>query len=387
MWTDRLSRQLLSAALAALISGPVMAQQPPETFSEQVEVREREILVDVPGRLEDDRLKPEDFQVLVDGVPREVTRVEAVAETPWTLVVYIDQVLAQPGTVFYSSLALADRAGALTRLGTVEVAVAAADPRVALAPTREPKGLRQALADLAGAARIERDRTEDHGRAAEPSALQVQRQLEKLLAFVASRPTSGPRALLLVADGANLTPEQIAQIERLEIPESGGPPLAPLVSSLRQAARMLAAYGWTTLALPLHKEKVDDKEAVRPQTEIGILRQGSAPSDLQNGVPPLILPGRAPERTTLAFPQVIDVFLQPWTASLRALAQATAGTVIGFEPQLDAMLGALPRRWRIWISEPDKPAAGRLQTLAVSLPRRGGVVRAPAWIRSDGWGG
>lgn len=378
---------LLAIALLFLQAALPAAGQPPETFSEQVEVREREILADVPGRVGDDRLKPADFQVLVDGRPREVTRVEAVAETPWTLVVYVDQVLARPGTVFYSTLALAGRSGDLTRLGSVEVAVAAADPRVALTRTREPKSVQRALADLAGAARIERDRTEDRTGWAEPTPGQVQRQLDKLLAFLASRPASGPRALFLVADGAALTPGQIAQIERLEIQEPGGPPPAPPVSSIRQAARTLSAYGWTTFAMTLRGDKAEEKAAVAPQTEIGILRQGAAPSDLQNGVPPLILPGRAPGRTPLVFPQVIDVFLQPRTASLRALTQATAGTVIGYEPQLDAMLGALPRRWRIWIAEPEKPAAGQLQTLAVSLPRRGGVVRAPAWIRSDGWGG
>ncbi|HEX6903145.1 MAG TPA: hypothetical protein VF789_25735 [Thermoanaerobaculia bacterium] len=352
--------RLFSAALLVQAALPA-AGQPPGTVTEQIVVREREILVDVPGRLEDNRLKPADFQVLVNGRLREVTRVERVADTPWTFLIYIDQTLARPETVFYSTLALADRARDLTRLGTVEVAVAASGPRVALAPTREPRSLRQTLADLAGAARVERDRTEDHGRPADPSPLQVQRHLEKLLAFMASRPAGGPRALFLVMDGADLTPRQIERIERGQ-------------------ARTLSASGWTVLALRLHKQKLDDKEAVVPQTEIGILNQGAAYSDLHNGVPPLILPGQPPSPTTLAFLPVIDLFLQPRNASLRALAQATAGTVIGFEPQLDAMLGALPHRWRIWISEPDEPAAGKLQTLAVSLPRKGGLVRAPAWI-------
>jgi hypothetical protein len=86
----------------------------------------------------------------------------------------------------------------------------------------------------------------------------------------------------------------------------------------------------------------------------------------------------------LAFPGVIDVLIAPRTAALRALAQATAGTVIGYEVQIDAMLRALPRRWRLWIDEPDKTVDGRLRPLSVVLrDHRAALVRSPAWIRSS----
>jgi len=34
----------------------------------------------------------------------------------------------------------------------------------------------------------------------------------------------------------------------------------------------------------------------------------------------------------------------------------------------------------IWISEPEPPADGRLQTLAVRLPRKRAEARAPQWL-------
>src|SRR5215212_9663596 len=122
--TGRWSRS--SLLLGALLAAPgVLAAQPPETFSEQVFVREMELIVDLPDVLQNNGFKPGDFQVLVDGQPREVTRVEPVADAadphPWTVIVYVDEVLASPGTVFYAGLALAGQAAGLTRLGNVEI--------------------------------------------------------------------------------------------------------------------------------------------------------------------------------------------------------------------------------------------------------------------------
>jgi hypothetical protein len=80
---------------------------------------------------------------------------------------------------------------------------------------------------------------------------------------------------------------------------------------------------------------------------------------------------------------VIDLMIMPRTAALRALARPTAGTVIGFEVQLDEVLAALKRRWRLWFIEPDAPADGPLHSLAVTLRGRRETVRAPEWLRSS----
>lgn len=356
----RIPRRIRAAILAVLLCpGGLPAQsspQQPETFSESLVVREREILVDLPDNIDGGRLSAGDFRVLVDGVPREVTRAEP-ASGEWTIVLYVDQVLARPGTVFYSTLALASHARELTRLGSVEVVAAGSDPRTILPPTREVKPLQQALTDLSAAARVERDRLAE--KAAAPSIPAARRQLDKLLAFLASRRPAGPHAVFLVADGPDLTPEQTALLERKDDPAA-----AP-ATVFHRASRLLAAYGWTTLPVPLRKEGIGGE--ITPQSEIEILRQGSAPSSHQNGVPP-VLPNHAPRPTTLAWTGVIDLAVEPRTAALRVLSRATAGAVLGFEQQIDPMLAALSRRWRLWVTEPDGPVDGRLHSVDVSLP-------------------
>jgi len=378
----------LLAVLAVLAAVALPAQQT-ETFSEEVFVREVELVVDLPDILEDNNLRPRDFRVLVDGQPREVTRVEPVADAdlpaPWTVVVYVDQVLAAPGTVFYAGLSLAERARELTALGSVEVVVAGSDPRVVLAATREAKRVEEVLAGLAGEARVARDRAaEAAGPAAPPAAVPLNRQFEKLLAFAADRRPSGPHALFLIADGIEVTPEQA---ELLEGEQTGEPPPGSAAATFRGAARLLAAYGWVTIPVPLRKEAArldmsgpSDSQVFRQHTNVG----GSN----RNGPPPVAqFRGRKP--SPLDFAEVIDIFIMPQMAALRTLARATAGTVIGYEVQLDAVLDALSRRWRVWYAAPEtvdgqvRPIELRLLRTDLLRKQRKKEVRAPAWVRSS----
>jgi hypothetical protein len=387
-----MARKFCAALLAALLfPGGLPAQQPGETFSESLTVREREILVDLPEGIDGDRLDPGDFRVLVDGVPREVTRAEPASD--WTIVLYVDQVLASPGTVFYSTLALANRARALARTGTVEVVVADSEPHTLLPATREEKRIAQTLTDLSAAARVERDLREGRAKGeGEPSVEQARRQLGKLLAFLASRRPSGPHAVFLVADGPDLTPEETALLERKDDPAA-----AP-ASVFHRASRLLAAYGWVTLPVPLRKEGAG--VAIAPQSGLERIRQSAAPSKHQSAVPP-ITPSRAPRETPLAWTGVIDLATEPRTAALRVLSRASGGTVLGFEQQIEPALAALASRWRLWVDEPDEPVDGRLHTVAVRLPDQMQVVafffpiainlpggakrtaRPQAWLRSS----
>jgi hypothetical protein len=308
-----MARKFCAALLAALLfpSGIPAQQQPGETtFSESLTVREQEILVDLPDTIDGNRLDPEDFRVLVDGVPREVTRAEPASD--WTIVLYVDQVLARPGTVFYSTLALANHARELARTGTVEVVVAGSDPRVVLPATREEKSIKQTLTDLSAAARVERDIREGRqgregpakGEGA-PSVEQARRQLDKLLAFLASRRPSGPHAVFLVAGGPDLTPEQTALLEQKD------DPAAAAASVFHSASRVLAAYGWVTLPVPLRRDGIGVE--IAPQSGLERIRQSGAPSGQQNGVPPII-PSRPPRETTLNWTGVIDLATAPETA-------------------------------------------------------------------------
>lgn len=361
--------------LAATAAMTAAAQTP--RFSGQLTVHEHEILVDLPDELQKKPLKPGDFQVLVDGQPREVTRAEPVSspgEPPWTIVIYIDRVLASPATVFYSSLALAHRASDLTGLGAVEVIVADSDPRQTLSSTREAQPLERMLSELSAAARLDRDRKDLRPASpAGPDAAQLRRQLDKLLAFTA-RPPAGPHAILLVADGPKLPDEQLAGLDR-------GSPAAPetAAAAIQSTARLLAADGWVAIPVPLREEDAGSQASM--QSDVETLRQNSAGS--QYGSLPPTIPFAPARASSLAFRGVIDLMILPRTAALRALARPTAGTVIGFEVQLDEVLAALKRRWRLWIAEPEAPADGRLHSLAVKLAGRRATVRAPEWLRSS----
>ncbi|HEX4960115.1 MAG TPA: hypothetical protein VF173_04705 [Thermoanaerobaculia bacterium] len=369
---------VLAAAVSALRPSQAAAQT--RRFSERLTIREREILVALPDVREKKSLKPGDFQVLVGGQPREVNRAEpasaADGEPPWTIVVYVDRTLASPGTVFYSALALSSRATALTGLGSVEIVVADADPRPALAATHEAKRLAGTLTSLAAAARIERDRASR--RLAPPGPPDVpllRRQLDKLLSLLTSRTPSGPHAVLLVMDGLDLPDEQIADLDKSA---AGAPQTA--AAALQRTARLLAAYGWVAIPVPLRKEGPGDPASM--QSDLETFRENTAWSGHSSSVPPTVR-WAPPKATSLAFRGVIDLMIAPQTAALRALARPTAGTVIGFEVQLDEALQALARRWRLWIAEPDAPVDGRLHPLAVGLPGKLETVRAPEWLRSS----
>lgn len=354
--------------LAALAAAPGALAQPPETFTEQVFVREMELVVDLPDVLQNNGWKPGAFQVLVDGQPREVTRVEPVADAaephPWTVVVYVDEVLASPGTVFYAGLALAGQAAALTRLGSVEVVTASSDPAVALPATRETRTVDEVLTALSGKARVERDQ------GLKRPGLPASRQLEKLVAFLTSRRVTGPRVLFLVADGFEVTPEESALLEgkSAAVPEPGSP-----IAAFRDSARLLAAYGWVTVAVPLRKEGLGLPRST--MSDIDRIRASSrGPAE-----PPVILV--APRSTTLAYEGVIDVLVEPQTAPLRALTRPTTGTVVGFDVQLGPLLADLSRRWRVWVAAPDT-VDGRVLPVEVRIPGRSKDVRAQEWVRS-----
>jgi hypothetical protein len=361
------SRHFLVLLLA--VWPATLAAQPPETFSEQVFVREMELIVDLPDVLQDNGWRPGDFQVLVGGQPREVTRVEPVADAadprPWTVVVYVDQILASPGTVFYAGLSLAESASALTGLGTVEVVAAGSDPAVVLPATGEAKRVDEVLTDLSGKARVERDQ------GLKRPNLPASRQLEKLVAFLTARRVTGPRVLFLVADGIEVSARESALLEgeSAGTPEPGSP-----AAAFRETARLLAAYGWVTVAVPLRREGLGRQLSM--MSDVNRLRMNSrGPSE-----PPVILP--SPRSTPLAYEGVLDVLIEPETAALRALTRPTTGTVVGYDVQLGPLVSDLSRRWRIWVAAPDT-VDGRVRPVEVRLPGRSKDVRAQAWVRSS----
>src|SRR5579872_598286 len=288
-------KAILAAATITLaaIATVTAAAQPPQ-FSEQLTVRERPILVSLPDKLANARLQSGDFQVLVDGQPREVTRAEPLSApggAPWTIVVYVDEVLAGPATLFASEVALAGHARELSRLGGVEVVTAAGpSPSVVLPATLEARSVEGKLASLASAARIARDR--DGGRKRpDTSAADAVRQVDALVAFLAAHKAAGPRLVFLVADGMDLPAEQVAALAG----NVGGAPEATAgpAASIRNAARTLAAQGW--IVVPLAVRAGSPGQATMPRTNLEQFRESAAPSSHTNGPPPDLPPHRRQE--------------------------------------------------------------------------------------------
>lgn len=388
------------------------ASAPPETFAEKVLVREIEVVVEVPDSLRESRrkaLRPQDFQVTEDGRFRQVVKASPVMAgeaAPWQLVIYVDRVLAEPETVFVTANALAQRSAQLTALGTVALVVADPAPRILLAETREPKMLEQALTDIA--AQAERQRAASSHptpgqapgsasgqapgqapgpasgsakpqaqagaapRPEKPATLApepevVRRQEDQLVALLAGRSGGGPRALVLVANG-------------FDISTSGGSADSGRAAVAEEPGRTLAAYGWITLAAPMRRQELGPPH--REMTDIERIRQSNSGREAPGSrVPPEILPQAAP-RSVLQYDEVLSLFVEPTSATLIAMASATAGTVIGTPGQLTTALTGLTKRWHIFYLAPD-PEDGKTRPVEVHLSPEGTALRTPVWRRSS----
>lgn len=338
--------------LACLLTAPAE----PQTLTEEVLVREVELVLDVPDAFEAKNLTAGDFTVIEDGQLRRVTRVEPAGRS-WSLLVYIDETLASSETVFAAALALAQRAGPLTGLGSVEVVSAGHTAQTLLPATRDASQLAEALARLAEQARLARDKAAVAPPAG-ASGLERQR-LDLLLATVAERQFPGPRALLVVMDGPDLEHAR----------------------ELGAAGRLLAAQGWVTLALPVQREAPTPAKA--GPTDAQVMRQHMDTGGNNSVSVPPVIQFATPDAGALELSEVIDLSLTPEVAALRELVRPSAGTVVGFAAQLDLLVADLARRFRLWYSAPD-PANGVLRRVEVRLARdeTDVAVRAPAWVRS-----
>lgn len=343
--TNARTALLLAFTLAVPPVAAQTAEPPPETFSEDVTVREASVVVDVPDTLRRRALTPADVRVFEDGQPRPVTRVEPFPGRA-DLVIWIDEPLARGGTRFESALALARQAEALAAAGTVEVVSAAPEPRVELAASDSAERLAASLGEIAARARKEAD-----GPPPGSDMKAVRRQLDRLLLFAAGRQTEGPHVLLYVADG------------------SDAPAVQPLFA---EAGETLAAYGWTVVGLAVRSS--DPGEPKRGLTDTNRVIDTTSRRD--DPPPPIF----QPKPTNLEYDKVLDAFVQSGSASLRALSQPTAGTLVAIERQLGAFLRALPERRRVWYLP--TPPDGRDHALEVRLAAGGTALRGQTRARS-----
>jgi hypothetical protein len=372
--------RLAALALAVLPAGLALAQEPPQrapdTFAEELQVREIGLVVEMPesfSRLRELFLDPGDVLVSVDGLLRPATRISSEAPADWTVAIYVDEVLAPPDTVFHAALALAKRSERLAGLGAVEVTVADPGPHPELAPNREALRVRQALSDLSGRARLRR------AEEALPSrdAATLRRQCDRLIAWASAPRPPGPRVLFLVADGFAVSPEEQKALESGVGAASGRPAV------LLETARLLAAYGWITVPLPLR----ETREAASltpaqcdPEIDRFRVNHSGGSSKIPGGLPPPTQFRRSapsPFRWDAAIALQIETDLAP----LRALVAATGGKLVGLDALLDPLLDNLAGRWQLWFQAPE-PNEGRARPIEVRL-RNGTTLRTRTWLRSS----
>jgi hypothetical protein len=383
-----LALPLLVACLAATVAAQV--------FEDKLFVREVELVFEAPPLTllhpfppnEDDLLVIEDGQArpvikagtVDDPTTRTALKREGFDFAPWNAVVWIDEALAEPETVFVATLALARQASRLAELGSVEVVVAGPEPEIQAAATRETRRLEQVLADLAGKARVERDRAaarppEHSGVSSRPDTSTLRRQLDRLLVHLAGQRDPGPRLLFLVADGFAVTPRESRVFET----GVGDPAAGERAAVIQDAARLLAAYGWVTVALPLRKEGPGQAQGLSSDVDRFRAHTGNW-GGTSNSVPPVLPPNR-PRDSNLKWEGVLRALVQPDLSPLRALSDTTAGTLVAQDALLPSALDKLGERWHLYY-QTQMPMDGRLRPVEVRL-RNGTSLRSRRWVRSS----
>ncbi|HXU34485.1 MAG TPA: hypothetical protein VN851_28245 [Thermoanaerobaculia bacterium] len=361
-------RLLSLAALLALASVASHAAAPPETFHDQLAVREAEIVVGLPPALQAERdrsLRPEDFVVRIGGEEHKVIRLSPLARerAPWRLVVVIDPALAHPDTIVASLLALASEADAIADFGKVDLA--AADPSGSEIGWigRDLSGSESiafALAEAAGKARADRRRNEPHRSL--PSRVAADR-LGAITHFLLADGGGGPRAVALPLD-----------------PLDAQDALAPGDGTGRPS-RLLAAYGWSLLPLGLSAESGfsldgpgvsaydhwNDTSFVGRALDIrGVLRWLRG----KRAMPP----PRA--RVT------IESETLPGRFAARGLAEATGGLAIDRAEQIRLTFDALGRRYVLGYEVSAEPKTGEILDLAVASARGSSPAVSPHFART-----
>lgn len=346
-----------AALLLACVTGmTAVAQTPPETFDEEVEVRETSVVALPPGS-GSELPASEAMVVTVDGLAQRVTRVERVLEGErgeWHVVVYLDPRLAGARTRFLASLALAQRAESLAAMGTAEVLVAEVKKPL-LVRTDSWQRIEAALLSHA----LETKHRLARGAAAteHPGWELFEDRLELLVESLEGRGDGGPRALFLPSDGLY----SMAGSEELE-----------------RISRRLAGAGWVVVPMPWSEEP-DDSSAAR-LSEFESWKEGAEGRDGSAGTRRYVIDfGRVFKhlRGTAGSPRAESEEMAPQWVALQTLADPTSGLLAGRDGELRAVLSNLARRWRVWF-QTAAVGDGEPRPLAVQLD--GKSLEAPAWF-------
>jgi hypothetical protein len=333
-------------------------------------------------------LRPADPLLLEDGKARPILRLEPLAASaphPWTLRIYFDLVLGLPDTVFEAAIALAYEADQLVQLGTVEIVVADPEPHTTLAPSRDVEVIKEVLASLAAQAR--RDPRARLFAAQPPLAMAtVRRQCDRMITSLAASAILGPHALLLIAEPPRLSPGELHLLKTVSTVGAGSAGTTGAAVALGETARLLAAYGWVTVALPIHRlpgsrEPAPEEDNARfrrqnwedPHTPKGISFLGLIMVLVQ------MVRGKPPPASDM---RLVAAQVGMENLSLAEMVRPTAGLVVSNRESLAPALGALAARWHLWY-QADAAPAGREHPVTVSLLANAQAVRTPRWVHSS----
>jgi hypothetical protein len=346
----------------------LFAATPPETFRDQLAVREAEVVVGLPPALQAERdrsLRPEDFVVRIGGEPHKVIRLLPLGgeRTPWRLVVVVDPALAHPDTIVASLLALASEADEIAAFAKADLATVDPSGSAIDWMGRDLSGSESiafALAEAAGKARADRRRNEPR-RAL--SSRVVADRLAAITRFLLADGGGGPRAVALPLD-----------------PLDAQDALAPADGTDRDS-RLLAAYGWTLLPLGLGIES-------------GFTLDGPGVSDYDHWNDTSFV-GRALDirgvlrwlRGKRAMPPprarvTIESETLPGRWAARNLAEATGGLAIDRAEQIPLSLDALKRRYVLGYEVNAEPKTGEILDLAVTSARGSSPAVSPHFART-----
>ena len=345
---------LASCLLALLGAAATTAQTPPETFGEEVVVRETSIVALPPGS-GSDVPGVADVAVTVDGLAQRVTRVEPVLEArrgDWQFVIYLDPRLAGARTRYLAALALAQRAESLVAMGTTEVLLAGS-ARPVLARTDSWQRVEAALLSHALEARHRLNR----GDAAveRPDWALFGDRLDLLLETLRDRGSGGPRALFLPSDGLYAMADS-DELDRL--------------------ARILAGHGWVLVPMPW-SEAPDEASAAR-LSEFESWKQSAEGRDGSVGTRQYVIDlGRVVRRLSGGAASAERDKIEPQLVALSRLADPTSGLLAGRDGELRAALSNLARRWRVWFQTAESEDARPL-SLEVRLGDQ--RLNAPRWL-------
>lgn len=350
------SAAVLLMALAAVTEAA--AQTPPETFGEEVVVRETSVVA-LPAGSGSTVPDAAAVSVTIDGLAQRVTRVEKVLEGKrgdWQFVIYLDPRLAGARRRYLASLALAQRAESLAAMGTVEVLVADAAKPV-LERTDSWQRIEAALLSHALETRHRLSRGTQE--AERPRWDLFRDRLDLLLELLAARGTGGPRALFLPSDGLY----SMAEPEELE-----------------KIVRTLAGAGWVTVPMPW-SEQPDESSAAR-LSEFESWKEGAEGRDSSAGTRRYVIDfGKVVRRLrgTAGSPRAESDEMEPQMVALQALAGPTSGLLASRDGELRAALSNLARRWRIWF-QTTEAVDGEPRLLEVRFGEA--PLDAPDWFLS-----